>query len=275
MRHAMYAEASLEEVQQARTAGQLLEWASAWAAEWWTPALYVAVLQRLAKLMATAARAREANGIDRLLAAQPHLHAAVLHDASSPYFGAAELAHHAQYADILSSAAAHMRSYAGTWADAEVSALLAACQPVHGNELDEVLAASQGIIEPRLLESPGVWSKRKTLDFLDAVSAAAARASHPLSHGLPTALLQHLQSSRWDASELPMLVRGARTAARLVNAADMSGDVALLEGDTRLAYHGIDRIRAGSSRLVPGGGRINLTLRVVETQPGASEQQPV
>lgn len=54
-----------------------------------------------------------------------------------------------------------------------------------------------------------------------------------------------------------------------------SGDVALLEGDTRLAYHGIDRIRAGSSRLVPGGGRINLTLRVVELQPGESEQQPV
>jgi DNA oxidative demethylase len=28
-------------------------------------------------------------------------------------------------------------------------------------------------------------------------------------------------------------------------------------------YHGIDRIRAGSSQLVPGGGRINLTLRRV------------
>lgn len=241
----MYAEASLEEVQQARTAGQLLEWTSAWAAEWWTPALYVAVLQRLAKLMATAARAREANGIDRLLAAQPHLHAAVLHDASSPYFGAAELAHHAQYADILSSAAAHMRSYGGTWADAEVSALLAACQPAHGNELNEVLAASQGIIEPRLIESPGAWSKRKTLDFLDSVSAAAARASHPLSHGLPTALLQHLQSSRWDASELPMLVRGARTAARLVNAADVSGDVALLHALPGPVMRGL--LEAGSA----------------------------
>ena len=32
----------------------------------------------------------------------------------------------------------------------------------------------------------------------------------------------------------------------------------------RLAYHGIDRIRAGSSRLLPEGGRINLTLRVVD-----------
>ena len=40
-----------------------------------------------------------------------------------------------------------------------------------------------------------------------------------------------------------------------------SGDVCLLSGETRLAFHGVDRILAGSSRLVPGGGRINLTLR--------------
>ena len=43
-----------------------------------------------------------------------------------------------------------------------------------------------------------------------------------------------------------------------------SGDVAVIGGDARLAYHGIDRIRAGSSDLLEGGGRINLTLRVVE-----------
>ncbi|WP_371038726.1 MULTISPECIES: alpha-ketoglutarate-dependent dioxygenase AlkB [unclassified Rhodosalinus] len=43
-----------------------------------------------------------------------------------------------------------------------------------------------------------------------------------------------------------------------------SGDVALLEGPARLAWHGVDRIRFGSSSLLPGGGRINLTLRVVE-----------
>lgn len=42
-----------------------------------------------------------------------------------------------------------------------------------------------------------------------------------------------------------------------------SGDVAVLGGPARLAYHGIDRVRHGSSRLLPGGGRINLTLRVV------------
>lgn len=42
-----------------------------------------------------------------------------------------------------------------------------------------------------------------------------------------------------------------------------SGDVAMLTGQARLAFHGIDRVRSGSSRLVPGGGRINLTMRVV------------
>jgi len=43
-----------------------------------------------------------------------------------------------------------------------------------------------------------------------------------------------------------------------------SGDVVLLTGSSRLAFHGVDRIRFGSSRLLPKGGRINLTLRVVD-----------
>lgn len=43
-----------------------------------------------------------------------------------------------------------------------------------------------------------------------------------------------------------------------------SGDVAVMGGDARLNFHGIDRIRAGSSQLLPKGGRINLTLRVVD-----------
>lgn len=41
-----------------------------------------------------------------------------------------------------------------------------------------------------------------------------------------------------------------------------SGDVAVLSGTARLAYHGIDRIRFGSSDLLPEGGRLNVTLRV-------------
>ena len=42
-----------------------------------------------------------------------------------------------------------------------------------------------------------------------------------------------------------------------------SGDVVVLGGAARLAYHGIDRTRTGLSGLFPGGGRLNLTLRVV------------
>lgn len=42
-----------------------------------------------------------------------------------------------------------------------------------------------------------------------------------------------------------------------------SGDVAVLGGAARLAFHGIDRVRPGTSTLIPGGGRINITCRVV------------
>jgi alkylated DNA repair protein (DNA oxidative demethylase) len=42
-----------------------------------------------------------------------------------------------------------------------------------------------------------------------------------------------------------------------------SGDVLTFGGVARMAYHGIDKVIAGSSTTVPGGGRINLTLRRV------------
>ena len=42
-----------------------------------------------------------------------------------------------------------------------------------------------------------------------------------------------------------------------------SGDVVVLGGRSRRAYHGVDRIYPGTSTLVPGGGRISLTLRRV------------
>ena len=42
-----------------------------------------------------------------------------------------------------------------------------------------------------------------------------------------------------------------------------SGDAVVLGGDARLAFHGVDRIIAGSSTLLSEGGRINLTLRRV------------
>jgi DNA oxidative demethylase len=42
-----------------------------------------------------------------------------------------------------------------------------------------------------------------------------------------------------------------------------SGDAMSLTGEGRLAFHGVDRILAGSSTLILEGGRINLTLRRV------------
>jgi DNA oxidative demethylase len=42
-----------------------------------------------------------------------------------------------------------------------------------------------------------------------------------------------------------------------------SGDVVVLGGAARLAHHGLDRVKAGTSDVVPWGGRINLTLRRV------------
>jgi alkylated DNA repair protein (DNA oxidative demethylase) len=42
-----------------------------------------------------------------------------------------------------------------------------------------------------------------------------------------------------------------------------SGDVVVMGGPARLCFHGIDRILLGTSTLIEGGGRINLTLRRV------------
>ncbi len=42
-----------------------------------------------------------------------------------------------------------------------------------------------------------------------------------------------------------------------------SGDALVLGGAARLAFHGVDRILAGSSTLLDEGGRFNLTLRRV------------
>nr|WP_216665484.1 alpha-ketoglutarate-dependent dioxygenase AlkB [Pseudoruegeria sp. HB172150] len=43
-----------------------------------------------------------------------------------------------------------------------------------------------------------------------------------------------------------------------------SGDVVVMGGEARLTYHGVDKIRPGSSTLLEGEGRLNLTLRVVD-----------
>jgi len=56
-------------------------------------------------------------------------------------------------------------------------------------------------------------------------------------------------------------IRGGKT----VSVPLASGDVIAFGGDARLAYHGIDRIKPGSSQLLAGGGRLSLTLRRVSS----------
>jgi alkylated DNA repair protein (DNA oxidative demethylase) len=60
------------------------------------------------------------------------------------------------------------------------------------------------------------------------------------------------------------LKRGDPTRSLRLN----SGDVLVLGGEARLAFHGVDRIYAGTSTLLSEGGRINLTMRRVTQPPG-------
>nr|WP_306263571.1 alpha-ketoglutarate-dependent dioxygenase AlkB [Pararhizobium sp. IMCC3301] len=54
-----------------------------------------------------------------------------------------------------------------------------------------------------------------------------------------------------------------------------SGDVLVMGGEQRLAFHGVDRIYPGTSTLLKAPGRINLTLRRVHEEPVETEQRLV
>lgn len=58
--------------------------------------------------------------------------------------------------------------------------------------------------------------------------------------------------------------RGGPTQSTVLD----SGDVVVMGGAARLAYHGVDRVMFGQGDLLPDGGRINLTLRVVQIGAG-------
>jgi alkylated DNA repair protein (DNA oxidative demethylase) len=62
-------------------------------------------------------------------------------------------------------------------------------------------------------------------------------------------------------------VGGSSRGGRTVSLKLQSGDALSFGGPARLALHGIDRIIAGTSTLLPQGGRINLTLRRVTRSP--------
>lgn len=42
-----------------------------------------------------------------------------------------------------------------------------------------------------------------------------------------------------------------------------SGDVVVLAGAARRSYHGVSKVYYGESALIPNGGRVNLTMRIV------------
>lgn len=58
-------------------------------------------------------------------------------------------------------------------------------------------------------------------------------------------------------------VGGTQREDRTVSFRLESGDIVVLGGEGRLAFHGVDRIYPGTSSLLKNGGRINLTLRRV------------
>lgn len=55
------------------------------------------------------------------------------------------------------------------------------------------------------------------------------------------------------------ITRGGQTKSIKLN----SGDIVVLSGESRLCYHGVDKIYPDTSPLLKNGGRINLTLRRV------------
>ena len=69
-------------------------------------------------------------------------------------------------------------------------------------------------------------------------------------------------------------IGGTTRAAPTRSFALASGDVLVLGGASRLAFHGVDRIIAGTSTLLPDGGRINLTLRRVSAPANGAAMLP-
>lgn len=67
-------------------------------------------------------------------------------------------------------------------------------------------------------------------------------------------------------------IGGARRTAPKTRMVLHSGDVVVLAGNARLAYHGIDRILPVTSSLVAYGGRLNLTLRRVTRVHGTGPE---
>lgn len=61
-------------------------------------------------------------------------------------------------------------------------------------------------------------------------------------------------------------IGGLRRADPTLSFRLASGDAMALAGESRLAFHGVDRLIPSTSTLLPRGGRINLTMRRVSAR---------
>jgi DNA oxidative demethylase len=119
-------------------------------------------------------------------------------------------------------------------------------------------------------------------DILDQLWKDLSGYTHPaqaclINHYVPQArmgLHQDRDESDFDAPVLSVSlgdsavfrIGGAERGGKTLSLKLHSGDVLSFGGPARLAFHGIDRVIAGSSTLLTQGGRINLTMRRV-TKP--------
>jgi alkylated DNA repair protein (DNA oxidative demethylase) len=116
---------------------------------------------------------------------------------------------------------------------------------------------------------------RSILDVWEALSGTDRQADCCLVNFYPPGARMGMHQDRDEADfDQPVLsislgdealfrigntTRGGKTESVWLR----SGDVLRMGGAARLVYHGIDRVKDGTSPLLKDGGRINLTLRVV------------
>lgn len=115
---------------------------------------------------------------------------------------------------------------------------------------------------PKMLEA--LWTRRAPgAPPADSclVNLYRGRARMGLHRDLDEADLAHpvVSVSLGDEAVFELGGPGRRDPARRLRL--RSGDVLVLAGPNRRAYHGISKVLPGTSDLIAGGGRLNLTLR--------------
>jgi len=117
------------------------------------------------------------------------------------------------------------------------------------------------------------------MDIWDAVSGADVRPEACLVNYYDPGAKMGLHQDRDErALSAPVLsislgdaclfrIGGVKRTDRTMSFRLESGDIVILGGESRLAFHGVDKIFPGTSALLKRQGRINLTLRRVN--PGS------